>query len=212
MPDVFDEVEEELRRDRAEKLWKKYAPHLIAAAVALVAATGAYSFWQNHQRKELESSAQRYAVAGDLIVADRDRALTELRGLAQDGAGGFAGLARLKEAALVAERDPAQGLALFRRVAGDGALDAELRRMAAAMAAVLSIDAAPRAEAEQAAQGLQSAGSPFRNAGREVEALAALRAGDEARARDIYRAIADDPGAPAGLRQRAAEMLAALGS
>jgi hypothetical protein len=212
VPDVFDEVEEELRRDRAEKLWKKYAPHLIAAAVALVAATGAYSFWQDHQRKRLESSAQRYAVAGDLIAADRDRALTELRGLAQDGAGGFAGLARLKEAALVAERDPAQGLALFRRVAGDSALDAELRRTAAAMAAILSIDTAPRAEAEQSAKDLQAAGSPFRNAGREIEALAALRAGDEARARDIYRAIADDLAAPSGLRQRAAEMLAALGS
>jgi hypothetical protein len=178
----------------------------------LVAATGAYSFWQDHQRKRLEASAQRYAVAGDLVAGDRERALAELRGLAQDGAGGFAGLARLKEAALTAERDPSQGLALFRRAAGDSALDAELRRMAAAMAAVLSVDAATRAEAEQAAQGLQAAGSPFRNAGREIEALAALRAGDTARARDLYRAIADDLNAPAGLRQRAAEMLAALGS
>lgn len=212
MPDVFDEVEEDLRRDRAEKLWKKYAPYLIAAAVALVAATAAYSFWQDHRRKSLEASAQRYTAAGDLVAGDRERALAELRGLAQDGSGGFAGLARLKEAALIAERDPAQGLALFRRVAADSTLDAELRRTAAAMAGILSIDAAPRAEAEQAAQTLQAAGSPFRNAGREIEALAALRAGDNARARDIYRAIADDLNAPAGLRRRAAEMLAALGS
>jgi hypothetical protein len=212
VPDVFDEVEEDLRRDRAEKLWKKYGPYLIAAAVALVAATGAYSYWQDSQRKRLEASAQRYAAAGDLVANDRERALAELRGLAQDGAGGFAGLARLKEAALVAERDPAQGLTLFRRVAGDSALDAELRRTAAAMVAVLSVDAASRAEAEQAAQNLQAAGSPFRNSGREVEALAALRAGDTSRARDVYRAIADDLNAPPGLRQRAAEMLAALGS
>lgn len=212
MPDVFDEVEEDLRRDRAERLWKKYGPYLIAAAVALVAATGAYSYWQDHQRKRLETSAQRYAAAGDLVAGDRERALAELRGLAQDGAGGFAGLARLKEAALIAERDPAQGLALFRRVAGDSALDAEIRRTAAAMVAILAVDTASRAEAEQAAQTLQAAGSPFRNSGREVEALAALRAGDAARARDIYRAIADDLNAPSGLRQRAAEMLAALGS
>jgi hypothetical protein len=212
VPDVFDEVEEDLRRDRAEKLWKKYAPYLIAAAVVLVAATGAYSFWQDQQRKRLEASAQRYAAAGDLIAGDRERALAELRGLAQDGSGGFAGLARLKEAALIAERDPAQGLALFRRVAADSALDAELRRTAAAMAAVLAVDAAPRAEAELAAGGLQAAGSPFLNSGREAEALAALRAGDEARARELYRTIADDLTAPPGLRQRAAEMLAALGT
>jgi hypothetical protein len=80
------------------------------------------------------------------------------------------------------------------------------------MAAVLAVDAAPRAEAELAAGGLQAAGSPFLNSGREAEALAALRAGDEARARELYRTIADDLTAPPGLRQRAAEMLAALGT
>jgi hypothetical protein len=40
--------------------------------------------------------------------------------------------------------------------------------------------------------------------------LAHLRAGDKLRAADIYRQIADDLAAPAGLRQRASEMLAAL--
>jgi hypothetical protein len=212
VPDVFDEVEEELRRDRAEKLWKKYAPYLIGAAVALVAATGGYSFWQDQRLKKLDASAQRYTAAGDLAATDRDRALAELRGLAQDGTGGFAALARLKEAALIAERDPGQGLALFRRLAEDQSLDAELRRSAAAMGALLAVDGAARAEAERAAQALQAPGAPFRNTGREAEALAALRAGDTARARELYRSIADDLEAPPGLRQRAAELLAALGS
>ena len=44
MADVFDEVDEELRRDRAEKLWKKYGAYVMGAAVAIVVAAGAYSF------------------------------------------------------------------------------------------------------------------------------------------------------------------------
>lgn len=212
MADVFDEVDEELRRDRAEKLWKKYGAYIMAAAVALVVAAGAYSFWRDHQRKTLEADGTRFAAADALIANDREKALSEFRELGQTGSGGYKGLARLREAGLTAEKDAAQALTLYRAIASDTALDAEIRRMASAMAALLAVDAADRATAEQAAAALQTPGNPFFNSGREAAALAALRGGDAAKARELYRAIADDLNAPAGMRQRAAEMLAALGS
>jgi hypothetical protein len=215
--DVFDEVDEELRRDRAEKLWKKYGVYVMAAAVAIVVAAGAYSFWRDHQRKTLEADGVRFAAADALLVGDRDpnsrdRALAEFRELGQTGNGGYKGIARMREAGLTAEKDPAQALTLYRAIAADATLDAEIRRMASALVALLSVDAADRASAEQAAAALQTPGNPFFNSGRESAALAALRAGDAAKARELYRAIVDDLNAPGGMRQRAAEMLAALGS
>ena len=39
MVDIFDEVEEDLRAERAAKLLKKYAWLIIAAAVAVVGAS-----------------------------------------------------------------------------------------------------------------------------------------------------------------------------
>jgi hypothetical protein len=210
--DVFDEVDEELRRDRAEKLWKKYGAYILAAAVAIVVAAGAYSFWRDHQRKTLEADGVRFAAADALLGSDRDKALAEFRELGQTGNGGYKGIARLREAGLTAEKDPAQALTLYRAIAADAGLDAEIRRMASALVALLSVDAADRASAEQAATALQTPGNPFFNSGREAAALAALRGGDAAKARELYRAIADDLNAPGGMRQRAAEMLAALGS
>ena len=53
--------------------------------------------------------------------------------------------------------------------------------------------------------------SPWRFTALEIRAAAALRAKDEAKARDMLTRIADDPGAPTSLRARATEMLQALG-
>ena len=40
MADIFDEVDEELRQERAARLWRQYGSWLIAAALAVVIAVG----------------------------------------------------------------------------------------------------------------------------------------------------------------------------
>ena len=37
MADIFDEIDEELKRDRTQELWAKYGKYVIAAAAAVVA-------------------------------------------------------------------------------------------------------------------------------------------------------------------------------
>ena len=53
--------------------------------------------------------------------------------------------------------------------------------------------------------------SPWRYGARELQGLLALRAKDEAQAKQIFADLAGDAAAPAGTRARAAEILAALG-
>ena len=58
---------------------------------------------------------------------------------------------------------------------------------------------------------MNSTDSPWYANGRELQALAELKAGNRDAARQQLTALADDPLVPAGLRGRAAELLAALG-
>ena len=46
MADIFREVEEELRRDRAEELWKKYGRYVIALAALVILAVGGVQGWR----------------------------------------------------------------------------------------------------------------------------------------------------------------------
>ncbi len=210
MADVFDEVDEEIRQANALKLWKKFAPLIAAVAVAIVVGTAAWVMWQDHQRKRAEADALRFVTASEIAASDAERAIVELRALARDGKAGYASLARLKEAALTLDRDRAQGLTLYRQIASDASVDPQLRDGATIVAALLAVDGEAASDVARSVASLQTPASAWRHAAREVEALAHLRAGDRAKALEIYRSLADDLSAPAGLRQRATEISAAL--
>ena len=45
MPDIFDEVSEDLRAERAQQMLKKYGGLLVAAAALVLAGTGAWQGW-----------------------------------------------------------------------------------------------------------------------------------------------------------------------
>ena len=49
MTDVFREIEEAIREDRAKELWQRYGNWIIAGAVALVIAVGGYTYWRSHR-------------------------------------------------------------------------------------------------------------------------------------------------------------------
>src|ERR1700751_5550025 len=56
--ELFDEVDEEVRREQLKKLWDKYSLFIIIAALLVVAAVGGFRFYKY-------TEAQKAAVAGD---------------------------------------------------------------------------------------------------------------------------------------------------
>ena len=212
MVDIFEEVDEDLRRDRALKIWQKYGNYIVAAAVAIVVATAAYVYWRDWDRKSREAEGAMLIAAVDLMQQDQaDAAKDALSRLAKEGSSGYALLARFHEAAYLARKGDAAGaIAVYRTIAADSGVTSDLRQAATLFAVLHGLEQASPAEVERDLASL--AQGPWRYSATEVQALAALKAGDVAKARDLYRSLADEPGAPVNLRGRAAEMLAALGS
>ena len=79
------------------------------------------------------------------------------------------------------------------------------------LAARAALDKGDAAGALQRAKPLTDSGNPWRAFALELSALAQLKSGDTAAARQTFQQLADDPKAPQGARQRAAQMIAALG-
>ena len=50
MADIFQEIEEDLKRERVEVLWEKYGNWVIGAAVAIVLATAGIKGWGSYQQ------------------------------------------------------------------------------------------------------------------------------------------------------------------
>src|ERR1700712_2802490 len=65
--DIFDEVEEDLRAERAEKLLKKYAWLLIAVVVAIVGAAASWQLWNRYKNQQDAAAAARYVAVQNAL-------------------------------------------------------------------------------------------------------------------------------------------------
>lgn len=209
---LIKEVDEELRQEQLSKLWNKYGNLIIAGAVVLVLAVAGVQAWKSWQAKERQAASARFSAA--IAQARQGQADPAAEALAKmaDAPEGYQVLAELKRAELrQAAGDNAGAIAIYEQVAGRSGLDDVYRNLARLKAAYLKLDAADPAEVERAMEPLAVESSPWRHSAREILALVATKRGDQAKAADLFRKIADDPAAPQGLRARAAEMLAASG-
>jgi hypothetical protein len=211
LSDIFNEVDEDLRRDRALKLWNKYGNYVVVLAVVIVAATAGYTFWRDYDRKQAEASGNQYMAALSQAASDPAAGQLALDSLARDGRAGYSILARFNDAALkLRANDAAGAVAVYNSIAADSRADTALRDAARLLAMLNGSDVVPPGEFERQVSALSHPTNPWRHFAWEVAATAALKAGKVEEARKEYARIADDPQAPAGLRTRAAEMLAVL--
>jgi len=211
LADIFQEVDEDLRRDRFTKLWRKYGSFVIAAAVAVVIATGAYVAWKNYRAKQLMAEGDSFIQAVLLRNAGQSRQATEaFAALAERARDGYGALARFSQASVMAERgEAAEAVKIYDQLA-TSAPDTALRDLATICSVSLSLESADPAELKAKLEPISAPDNPLRHSARELSALLALHTGDTATARELFKELAADKSAPSGVRSRAEEMLQAL--
>jgi len=210
MSDIIREVDEELRRERFEKLWQRYGGYVVAAAVLIVLAVAGWRGWEWYAAREAAKSGARFEAALQLVnEGKRFEAEAAFNALAADGTSSYRLLARFRAAAEAARTDPAAGVSAYDALAADGSIDSILRDLARLQAGRILVDSASAAEIANRMEPLIAAQSPFRHSAREILGLARYRAGEREAAQKIFAEILTDPETPPGMRTRA-EMLRAL--
>jgi len=211
LPDIFDEVEEDLRRDRAMRLWKRHGWMAIAAAVVAVAGTAGWQAWSWQKQRTAQAATAQLLAA--MRQAAGPEAAAGLESVAREGDPGLRTLARLVEAARRATVGNTQAaLPLWQAVAADEAAESLYRDLAALLIVMHTLDTAPPDELAARLAPLAQPANPWRFNAAELQALLADRRGDRAAAITAFRALATDVAAPAGVRARAEQMLTVLGA
>jgi hypothetical protein len=201
--DIFQEVDEEVRREKLQQLWERHSNLIVSLALLVVLAVGGwrgYEWWE--AKKAAESGTQfetAIRLAEDGKQAEAQAAFAKI---AQDGSSGYRILARFREAAELSKTDPAAAVNLYASLAADSSLDRTLRDLAAVRGGMILVDTAPLAELTAKLEPLTAADRPFRHTARELLALSAWRNGDAAAAKRWLDLIATDAETPAGIRAR----------
>jgi hypothetical protein len=216
LPDIFDEVEEDLRAERAKKFWLRYGGLLVGALALVVLGVAGYQGWSWYERRQAEAAAVTYLAihrAGEAERPDLNALANRFEALSRDAPSGYGTLARLRAAPLKVETgDRAGGLAIYEAVARDDSVDPLYRDYAALMWVLHALDTADPALLATRIAPLAEGDGPWRASARELAALVALRKGDRAAARTQFQQLAADVTAPPGIRGRAQRIAAELGS
>lgn len=217
MSDVFREVDEEIRRDKATEFWKKHGTKLVAAALVIVAAVAGWRYYEHRTFQQSAAAGAGFEQAIADAAAGKGDALAALGALAEQKTGTYPALARFRlatELARTAKDDAglANAVSAFDALAKDSSLPAEWRDLALVRAALLLVDKGPYEDVEKRLAPLTGANQMFRHSAREGIALAAYSAGRYDKALDALQAIILDSEAPQGLRQRAELLLAVVRS
>lgn len=205
----IEEVTEEVRRDRLFVMLKRYG---WIGGLAVVLIVGGAAFSEYNKAKDL-AAAQ---TLGDEMIAalssdegqPRAEALNEISAKTP---GGAAVLAMLQAGALADAGQPEEAVARLQTVALDGDLPLIYRHIASFKALGLQQDSLSTADRRLQFDALAQPGAPLALLAAEQIALLDIEEGNAEAAIDRLKAIVEDAGVTADLKERATQVIVALG-
>lgn len=207
------EVDEELRKDQALDIWKRYGKLLIAAIVLALAGFAGWLWWQQNQIEVASTQGIEFNKALDELGANNPKAATpKLDALVKDGTKGYAALARFTQADILLQKDDLKGAAAkFAEVAKDESLPSPIRDLALLRQTSAEYDVLTPQVVIDRLRPLAVKGNPWFGTAGEMTAVAHLRMGRRDLAGRMFGDIAADEGVPQSIRQRVVQMAGVLG-
>lgn len=205
----IDEVTEEVRRDRLFLMLKRYG---WIGALAVVAIVGGAGFSEYNKAKDLAASQE---LGDDLLAAlaqdseaDRSAALTKISAKTP---GGAAILAMMQAGALAQTGQQEAAVKALETVATNGQLPLIYRHIASFKALGLQQSSLSLGDRRLQYEALAQPGAPLALLASEQLALLDIEEGATDAAITRLKAIVEDAGVTADLKERATQVIVALG-
>ncbi len=211
MSELFDEVDEEVRRDQLKKLWDQYSIYIVAGLLLIIAGVGG---WRGYQYLEAKKAAEAGAAFDNAVEFSEQNKHVEAEAafndLAAKAPSGYRMLARMRAAAEAASRDPQAAAKMYDEIAADRSVGAEEQDLAKIRAAGLLLETASYPSMLARLESSAAPEATFRHTARELLSLSAWRANDTAASRKWLDLITSDGETPPSMRSRAEALQALL--
>ena len=205
----IDEVSEEIRREKLFKTFRKYGWIGVALVVLVVGGTG----YREYSRAAEKTASETFgsSVLEALQENDPSARVARLDTITVPNASGGAMIAMLQAAELASDKDGAGAAAKLEAAAVSGDLDQMYRDILNFKRLTVDESGIDAGERRMGFEQLATPGNPLRLLAEEQLALLDLTAGDSAAAVNRLSMILEDAELTQGLRQRAGQLMIALG-
>ena len=207
------EVDDELRREQALTIWKRYGRWIIGLVVGGLALFAGYLWWQNDRETKLGVEGEQLSVAMDELSAGKtDAVKPQLDTLAASKSAGVAVAAKLTNAALLLNKGDNKGAAAaFGVIAADTTLDQPYRDLALVRQTAAEFDMMTPEAVIARLKPLAIKGNPWFGSAGEMVGISYLRKGQNDLAAAMFGAVAKDETVPETIRSRVVQLAGILG-
>ena len=219
MVDIFDEISDDLRAERAAAALRRYGGIFVIAAILVLLGVAGDQVWQSYQARQNNAAATKFlgitgqidALGTGITNAQRLSNAQALANFASQAPAGYRILANLRAAGLYAAAGQLpQAEGLWNNVSADSAADPLLRQLADLLWAQHALGTAPDDAVNARLTPLTDNDNIWHGLAQETQALLYLHEGKTDQAKALFSQIASDPSAPEGVRNRADGLLAQL--
>lgn len=198
MSDVFDEISDDLRREKLNQFWRENGRWIIGGVIAAVIFTAGMSWWRQW---DTNRDAQATSSLVEALTAKDPAALEQF---AQGADRDHAAIARLIAAGdYVRAGKKDKAVMLYNEISASSGLSKMYRNLASLLSVGLRLDTDPVDGLRKELKPLAGDRSAWRYSAREMQALLAAREGDMKGAVAVLDTITGDADAPEALRARA---------
>jgi hypothetical protein len=206
---LIREIDESLRQEKLELLWKKHSTAIILAAIGVVFAVVAWQYYSSWRENRAGEIGNKYQAALEQLSSNKnEEAEKALKELATGSTGGYKTLSKLRLAALEAQRGKRdEAVKIYDELAADGQNSALMRDFARIKGALLRVDSADFTEMQNRLNELRQGQSSYQSVAREIYGLSAWKNGKLAEAEREFQLLIADFNVPQATRTRAEVML-----
>jgi hypothetical protein len=220
VPDIFDEVSEDLRAEKARALLRRYGALLAGLLVLSLIGVGIADYVATQTGQTTSLVADRFITAQDSAAKLSDNpgkpppaaVVQSFADIAAKGTPGYQVLANLELASLdwdAGRHD--QAIAAWQAISGDAKAPPLLRDLATLLNAQHQVDTGDAQALKKSLSPLVTGTTRWRPLAEQVTALLDIRLGRKTEAAEIMKTLAIDPQAPPGIRQMAQDLLITIG-
>jgi hypothetical protein len=212
----IQEVENDLRHEKFEHLWKKYGKAITTVFVVVIALSGAFNLWQHYQTKQRDTLSQQFVSAQSLLFNKNiGDALSAMEGISKASHRTYSTLAKFNMAAILRQETGHKDLNRVEEIYKDlmsSGTEHMFRELATVLFVGLRLERMNEDNAEEIQKLLKliepclKEGAPYRHLALELRGMIELRQKNYPGAAETFVTIAQDDKAPKDLRSRAQVM------
>ncbi|MDD3182535.1 MAG: tetratricopeptide repeat protein [Alphaproteobacteria bacterium] len=211
---LLQEIEADLSRQHYEKLWKKYGPFVLAAAVLIVAVTAGFSGYKAYTIQTAQKTTLSYMEIFTQKKNSQDELIAALEKYGADNKGTIQSVfARFKAASAAAatqDQTKEAAIKMYDDLAADSSIDRVYRQLADLISVQLQLDTGDGAALETRLQPLMKDDCVWRFTSKEFAGYLALRLGDKEKAKAFFSELKGLKGVPASIAARSGDVLSWL--